>query len=66
MIQTRYLAGTSEKRRARDSNPQPASRRLISNQVANQFAYPPKWFYSKYLRHLQCGLNCRLYPRLYI
>ena len=30
-----------EKRRARDSNPQPASRHLISSQAANQFAYPP-------------------------
>jgi len=29
------------KRRARDSNPQPASRHLISSQAANQFAYPP-------------------------
>ena len=30
------------KRRAWDSNPQPVNRRLISNQVASQFAYPPK------------------------
>ncbi len=31
-------------RRARDSNPQPASRHLISSQAANQFAYPPHLF----------------------
>ena len=32
---------SASKRRARDSNPQPASRHLISSQAANQFAYPP-------------------------
>ena len=35
------VAERGEKRRARDSNPQPASRHLISSQAANQFAYPP-------------------------
>ena len=30
-------------RRARDSNPQPLAGRLISNQVASQFAYPPEF-----------------------
>jgi hypothetical protein len=30
------------KRRARDSNPQPFARHLISSQAASQFAYPPE------------------------
>ncbi len=32
----------TKKRRARDSNPQPVARHLISNEAANQFAYPPE------------------------
>ena len=38
------------KRRAWDSNPQPASRHLISSQAANQFAYPPKCLRNTILR----------------
>ena len=34
-------ATRDNKRRARDSNPQPVSRHLISSEAANQFAYPP-------------------------
>ena len=34
-------ASDNEKRRARDSNPQPVSRHLISSEAAHQFAYPP-------------------------
>lgn len=39
-----FVSGKHQKhkrRRTRDSNPQPASRHLISSQAANQFAYPP-------------------------
>ena len=33
-----------KKRRARDSNPQPVARHLISSEAASQFAYPPDRF----------------------
>ena len=35
------VASAGEQRRARDSNPQRLAPHLISNQAANQFAYPP-------------------------
>ncbi len=35
------VATVGERRRARDSNPQPFARHLISSQAASQFAYPP-------------------------
>ena len=38
---TSLPVATGEKRRARDSNPQPVARHLNSNQAASQFAYPP-------------------------
>ncbi len=37
----RVTATAGEERRARDSNPQPVARHLISSQAASQFAYPP-------------------------
>ena len=40
-LKNKGLRAESARRRARDSNPQPASRHLISSQAANQFAYPP-------------------------
>ncbi len=35
------VRGFSRERRARDLNPQPHTGHLISNEAANQFAYPP-------------------------
>ena len=37
-------ADHDQKRRTRDSNPQPINRQLISNQSASQFAYPPTFW----------------------
>ena len=37
----RPAATGGDKRRARDSNPQPVNRQLISNQPPHQFGYPP-------------------------